>query len=175
MNAKVVIIVVCLLAAAIIFAYKSSVDSGPRPETDAEVQARSMQTTNPDEDLHKPPPGRTPDMDPEFECTIEVGLENNQEIAWLTVRELHGWWVDAATVAFWHKDMFPDLPEGQPPEQRCGEHMFNLPITFDETHTERIVMVPVNDHPGVEMGTSEDWRCMVVRWGDVVAPAEGAE
>jgi hypothetical protein len=175
MNAKIGIIVVCLLAAAAIFAYKATVETGPPTETDEEVARKHFQESNPDEHLHKPPLGRTPDTDPAFECSIEVGVEGNKEIAWLSVREIHGWWVDAATIAFWHKDMFPDLPEGQRPQQRCGEHMFNLPIPFNDTHTERIAIVPHNDRPGVDLGTSEDWRCMVVRWGEVVAPAGDAE
>ncbi|MBN1512692.1 MAG: hypothetical protein JXB13_11820 [Phycisphaerae bacterium] len=168
MNVKVVIIVVCLLAAAAVIASKC--DFGPPPKTDDEIAQENFQNSNPDEDKHARPAGRTPDTAPEFECSVEVGMENNQEIAWLTVREIHGWWVDGATIAFWHKDMFPDLPEGQRPPGRSGEHMFNLPIQFNETHTERIVMVSHNDHPGVEMGTSEDWRCLIVRWGEVVAP-----
>ncbi len=168
MNAKVVIIIVCLLAAAAIFAYKSTVDSGSG--TDDKVQR-----TDPEEDLHKPPAGRMPDADPAFECSVEVGMEDDKEIAWLTVRETHGWWVDGVTIAFWHKDMFPDLPEGERPPGRSGEHLFNLPIQFNETHTERIVMVSHNDHPGIEMGTTEDWRCLIVRWGEVIAPAGDTE
>ncbi len=166
MKAKVVLIGVCLLAAGIIYFYKTAGDSKP------EDGDPPIQDTDPNAHLYEPPDGREPDTDPVFECSIEVGMEKKQEIAYLTVREIHGWWVDGVLVALWHKDMFPNLPDGVLPPGRCGEHLFNLPIQFNETHTERIVIVDHNDHPGLELGTSEDWRCLVRSWQKAVAPAE---
>jgi hypothetical protein len=144
MNKPHLLVIALLLAAAIFAGY---VWMQPEPP--------------PQQPYPKEPEGVPPTSPPEFSCSIEIAKEGGQEVAYLTVRETHGWYVRHLFVDFWHTSLDPETGERviDTLNQKKGAHLLNLPLQFGETRTERVVIWPENDHPGTELGTTEDWLC----------------
>lgn len=172
MNPRLIVLIVILLVVGLV-AYRAAT-SRPDSDEDSENASLTVPVQPPDSDAAPTPQGREPDVEPAFECSIEVGMEGsrgNQEVAHITVREIHGWYVEGIYVEFWHRARDPDTGEWAP-DGKIRLHLLQQVVPFNQVVTDRIVLVPHADHPNIPLGTSEDWECRVDRWAKVLAPLD---
>jgi hypothetical protein len=163
MNARILILIVLMLGAAAFIGYRVMNTPRQAPVDDGLIQ-------NQDQQAYTIPDGVPPEGDPEFECSIEITREGNQNIMYMSVREIHGWWAENLYVNFWHRSQDPDTGEWER-DTRVISHLLRQPVPFNDTYTDRVVIVDT-DHEGVEVGTSENWECEVERWDRALAPRE---
>ncbi len=173
MNAKVIVAIVLLVVAAVIVAVKMGGSSEPQL-TDDQLMDMNLQESDPD--AVTVPDGRVPDMDAEFECTVDdVYMDGKHETLRFSVREVHGWWVNknSVLVQFWRLVEDPDTGDMVAPEKK-SDHLIIQPIPFNKPVSEAITVIAWQDHPDTDLGTAEDWECEVSRWTqrNVVAPRE---
>jgi hypothetical protein len=164
MNPKVLIAVVLLVAAAVVVLVNLIPASD---ENDENVQMADPKAVT-------VPEGRTPDIDPEFECTVdEVRQEGKHNVMRFTVRETHGWWVNknSIVIKYWRNVEDADSGEMVAPEKK-SLHMVKDPIPFDKPHSEEITLIKWQDFPDTDLGVAEDWECEIYKSDrdKVVAP-----
>ncbi|HUU85831.1 MAG TPA: hypothetical protein VM243_20225 [Phycisphaerae bacterium] len=113
------------------------------------------------------------DEQPEFNVAVEARLEGTHPVLEFSITETHGWAVTHLYIEASHGftneetgEWEPNSALRNPPRLLCKGYVEFGKTLVDKTTLTTIEMMQI-DH---ELGTSENWRARVYKWGRVYQP-----
>ncbi|HUU85832.1 MAG TPA: hypothetical protein VM243_20230 [Phycisphaerae bacterium] len=163
------LLIILLVVAVGLLTWRFAFYQGAEPVADVpETAQTAAERYNPEEI-----DGVETDEEPEFNVVVDARMEGTRPVLEFSITETHGWAVTMLYVEASHGTISEETGEWaqntelrNPPKLLCKEILDFGKTLVDKTTLTTIEMLQINQ----DLGTSENWRARVYKWGKVYKP-----